>query len=867
MLTKNQRKKIKKIKKIISETEALLEVVENGEVSNLSSLYENIITLDLEAALNGVKALLQNDNFKEAFAIHCKERADDNLENTINFHTAYETSINEFYWKIARVTHGKGALQVLIPSLQRLVKITIPETIPKQLLIESERADYLLDPDPTLSYHPIPTIHYEDLKHYIISETELLDTRDIANFHLKTHQTLRNLLSSDHPKLTALLYSHNVDLIFLESDILTMNNKGLSPKKAITKLIRALRIGGELMSGQEYASPIAQRGYLYFFSYYDALPSVLRGSIEILVVYERPLKDILEDLRNGECVQTGAYDLHEFLSKNKNNYLLENAPILKSNEIKELEKKYKNVHLDTKKEIGERVHLPKKLVRQALQSAHLKSIDNAIDFLNNFPPEYYHYLFDAYEDLFASDSQFENLKFAVGDGFFSHHELDALIDCIGQYYGNWDRLQIALSTKSMDRIIKSLEYIDKSDILRALEKNQAAFIDILHSPIALRKCLSFFNEEEIVHYLSKKSEQGDTVMHITKHYPDSLTVILNPISEKSRLILLQLKGKFERTVFCMNSSFLAYKIALQALSSEDRLLMSKQGGQNVSPFWRIRDYTKEEREEILSLYKNNQLIELLQEKNTLGIPCIHEFCQWSNVLDSLIAKLTADEFCKVVITKDDKGNTALHAYCYDQNKTIQMINAIPRKNRLKAILVRNNAGLTILDKEKSDYPTIARILKTLSPTERFQAAQHKSINNTCLLDSIVMDKEIRETIRSKFKVRYEPLVLFCHVQDVLDDFCSNYVFSALSFFFSDSETLRANRLRASLHVCTNKEEMLQVLFDFLKENGSKPTALQMKLIHTLSKFDNDDSYTYSDKLAKLEARWNQANVKNSLNRP
>lgn len=98
---------------------------------------------------------------------------------------------------------------------------------------------------------PQSTIEFSN---YLFADGNFLSLKDdILSLNFHQHQKLYSLLKAHSPNSHKALYSRNVWFKALEEDILTVKEKGQTPRDAIAQLKRGLTLGGTILTGQEFA--------------------------------------------------------------------------------------------------------------------------------------------------------------------------------------------------------------------------------------------------------------------------------------------------------------------------------------------------------------------------------------------------------------------------------------------------------------------------------------------------------------------------------------------------------------------------------------------------------------------------------------
>ncbi|MBA2709196.1 MAG: hypothetical protein H0U57_01190 [Tatlockia sp.] len=363
-----------------------------------ASLRECILQAELKQEIEELKyMLLDQSTFEENFKKRCALREIDK-EKTIPFQSMPKNSTNELYWRIAELVFQPE-------TMQDMLEIVLP-SVQKQLKVDLDYASGINNPTPTLELldnldefkKQEPTI--DTFMHYIFAEGILFDTRGIECFALRQQSVLQNLLNEKHPLVCDQLYSHNTSLQGLTLDILTLNQKGITPKAAIEQLIKGLILGGEKMTGQQFAGKLAKDAVDRFFAWFNALPNHVQEQLRTLDGDHTTLGSIIDnELGKGTCVETAAAHLNSILQKHSQEPILTLPPEMKPLDLKALRDKYgPKKPLDTKKDSFIKSVFPTQLTKEVLERINPKTDEQLISLILDFPPCFY-------------DDLWQNIKF------------------------------------------------------------------------------------------------------------------------------------------------------------------------------------------------------------------------------------------------------------------------------------------------------------------------------------------------------------------------------------------------------------------------------------------------------------------------
>jgi hypothetical protein len=281
---------------------------------------------------------------------------------------------------------------------------------------------------PEVSLEPLPNFDtfqtqkptLEQFKQYILSEDFIFIGQDIERFPLMQHAQLYNDLHAEYPAVAKKLYAHNSIMHTLSLDILTLKNKGTTPKVAIEQLIKGLTIGGEKMTGNIYAGKSATEAVARFLVYFDDLPNATKEQLRQLEGNNKQLGFIIEErIKKEECVETTASDLNRLLQHNANQAVLSVSPEMNPHELKALKDKYgPKQTLNTNKDGLFVSVFPTQLTQNALKRINPKTVEELISVILDFPPAFYEVLWQ-HITLDKPENTLDELASLVKNGYFN----------------------------------------------------------------------------------------------------------------------------------------------------------------------------------------------------------------------------------------------------------------------------------------------------------------------------------------------------------------------------------------------------------------------------------------------------------------
>ncbi|MFI4962665.1 MAG: hypothetical protein ACHP6H_02275, partial [Legionellales bacterium] len=460
MLNKRQ---LTAIKSLIAHAEDFLSEAYVEPGTDFASLYKCVMQQELIQEINQCLFFLNPVFFPAFLKMRLRSRFFDKQVEGLNIQINPTSIVNKLYWDLAKVVYSGNPIEVLFPGITSLLTASLridlpPGTTPLTL------KNHIKNPVAFLSSEPLLSISFNELPFLIITDRLIFDIRNIKLFSLALHQQIYNTIKEQYPELLYPLYHHNSELISLELDLLTLENKAQTPKEALSRLRHGLTLGGTRVTGKEFAESSAQAAYLRFFDYFNKLPESLQQELNALVIGNQTLSEVLENFRSGGCVETAAESCSLCIGLYANHPILNASPLFAPSELNALHKKYKNHTLECKKDISLNRCLPPNLANAALKIFNPSTIGDFITLIHNFPPEWYSELFKHLnQDILKKN--ISELRHTIQHGLFSSQQLDELIQAATNQFGLYKGLKFAIATNIEDRVNRAIEKFPENDRL------------------------------------------------------------------------------------------------------------------------------------------------------------------------------------------------------------------------------------------------------------------------------------------------------------------------------------------------------------------------------------------------------------------
>lgn len=495
---------------------------------HFASVVDSIIVLEFKQELVALRAMLLNiETFEEQFKQRCNWRAVA-TDQAIPFSAMPESITNKLYWTIADLVFKpatmKNMLNIILPDTKVHIKIPFPKSNSVGLNSDEFR-NYMRRIEPALEpsngldeLTDLPSI--SALSHYIFSGDMFFDARDIERLSLRHHAKIQRDFQTNYPQLAENLYVHNSKLQTLANDILTLNNKGITPKTAIEQLIQGFITGGSQRTGSRFASQSAEEARKRFFDYFNALTSETKKSLRALKSDNKSLGRLIDEvLEKGHCVETTAIWLTQFLKDNSHDPLLNSPPRITRENLKILENKYRVTELlDSKKDSVQTPALPAQLTKKAIQSIAPKTHEEWIFLLLNFPPAFYDDLWH-YVSFVDANQQLISFAARLKQGFFNLEHRHLLIKVITKYYQRFN-----------------------------LEESILFWTARLNDPKLVYETLASWPKHQRLEVIRMINKFGNTVLHLVACDLEPLSALLTLLPEYQRLDAITVRSKYGHKV-------------------------------------------------------------------------------------------------------------------------------------------------------------------------------------------------------------------------------------------------------------------------------------------------------------------------------
>jgi ankyrin repeat protein len=664
------------IRALITHYEALCPEGE-GAIPDYPSLRAEVLRKELRCELGLLKELLKTpEAFKSGLQNRLLERAGDQ-EHFASFEAIPESPANRMYWEMTMEVFAPQTLGALLtylsPNTKRVVVADIDEgaialraqnnaelthklkELQDNLPLKLEEKAFKAEDFPEAPRHA-------RLGELILVEGCLFDVARINHFPLKTSSDLLSALETQHPKLFVKLLNHNEAMRGLKADVALFRNNPFTPREALVRLCKGLRLGGARMTGKEFASTAAEEALKEFFEYFLALPKALGAEIRALTGDNKFMEQIFsEDLEKGHCVETTASDIERILQANPERKALNTFCELSADGRGSLIKKYRTKRPCTKNpDFVSPEDLPKKQLLGVLKKIKPNTAEELITLLVNFPPEFYEVLMVELMEQESNKSIMTDLGGALSAGFFNPEQRKALAFALTKHHRliPIHSLWSSYDFSDWPFVLDVLSGIPEPHRLEALKAQDDEGRTVLHwaadDPESLKALLSLYPEQERLEAVKAQDDEGTTVLHQAADNPESLKTILSLYPEQERLEALKAQDNDDGTVLhwaARNPK--SVKVLLSLLPEKERLdALKVQNNRDTIVLYWVFD-NPESLKAILSLVPEKERLEAVKLQDSEGKTVLHWAADDPESLKPILSLVPEEERILILKTEVD----------------------------------------------------------------------------------------------------------------------------------------------------------------------------------------------------------------------
>lgn len=538
----------------------------SGLIHNYQSLKAEIVQQEFRLVINALKALLEEDpdNFPELFKAQWQKREELNANSGLSITAMPHGVCNVFCWQIAVLLFQPATLGEMLSQLTPKV---ITELEPELYLDLSENATVeqikVVSKYPSIRFKLLPLSFsnlpatLEALEQVVVAEPYCFDLGNLETLSFDQHLKLYELLQREYPELAVKVYQHNKALKTLSAQLESVSNQGETPYIVIRRFIQDLRLGGETMTGEYYASLDAQQAYHEFVDYIETLPDTFKEELLDLKTNDgqKNLNDVYKHLSAGHCIEQAAKYLQAVLDNQANQTLLNTRPLFSDQQMQTIKQQYS--HGSTILSLAIKgndpaIQFPAYYLENSLRAITINNVYDYLSILLSFPPTYYSSLLH-YATIHCSPLP-PRLGEMIADGIFNSEQLkafnQAIIDNLDKMGGLATVMKFALRYNSQlletDLITLPLE-----QRLAAVKEEDSDEESVLHLAVgnsgALQIILRLYPKTERLAIVTERDNYDNSVLHLAANKPASLKVILQSLPKAERFPALKQKNNFGKS--------------------------------------------------------------------------------------------------------------------------------------------------------------------------------------------------------------------------------------------------------------------------------------------------------------------------------
>jgi len=552
-------------KMLLEDSSGLIENIGNIAIKDISSLKEAAIAQELKEEVLKLTSLFEKEDIneiKEGFKELCQKREEQNKETALSFPAIPNGDCNKLYYDLCialfQPASIKELLKIILPGIKQIAIINYAH-IPgiqhpeKSVEIRGIKSISLTNTEQTSLDAPLNVLNgLEDLRKFIIANDTLFDVEEITRFPFSWHQELYEKM--DNADIKQKLYQHNHELQKLEGEIKLFQKGGLTLEDALNSLIKDLLLSGTRMTGEIFAKNRAENACRDFGNYLNAYPKEVKETLIKVKVKNTNLKNVLNDLDKGKCVELAASHLKMIKEDLEFKSYLKMIPNFdqakKLSEIKQEYKKRSNQPLNSWGQENT-VILPQNLSTPLIGAIKVRNAIDVLDFLISIPPiEYEGFLTKI---TFADNFEYKDLQ-EIFDAFAFEQQIAFGITVIKypDRFPGYNPLESA-ATNNNPEIIKLLfNSIPENKRAKAVTtqnnrdgQSLLCIAAYTSNPEIIELLLSAIPENERAIELTRIDRNNCSALHMAaaNNNPKVIEMILNIISKKERFKVLTTQNK------------------------------------------------------------------------------------------------------------------------------------------------------------------------------------------------------------------------------------------------------------------------------------------------------------------------------------
>lgn len=523
---------------------ALANDFEKIKLTSYFSLRNRLEALELKAVLEQ----LMNDEssekgfidvFSEKLLSCLSEHYQNSDEKHISFYHQTMTLTHSLYYELLMILTDITNLSDLIDMFMaeartewKQVVFNFPEVFPAGLNYQQRMVFFRQSEPQGVELHALTSFttmpaSLAALASCVFSSTEgvLIDLNTIKYFSFQRQRYVYRWLHANFPALAERVYQHNEAWELLAEDIQQVEKAGLSPKEALTRLIKGLQRGGENFTGKSLtAVDSAFDATAQFIAFYYPLPEDLKNNLAMLKTNNGKFSfgDIFDKMNKWVCVEQLSEFIAELVTDNAYDSSLTTPVGLTPAYFTALEKKCRHGLDCLQSDYIHHANFPSGLMMRLAREINGHDIDSLFDEFRDYPLEMLPYFWLGCHIRHETD--FMDLVFrAIKNGLFPPRRENSILSSIVEM------LEVFMP-ETLDSIFSYfvgrifLEISDEKPILPFLSSEQ------------LIKVLSLNSTKEAGH-------SRPLIYEIMMLKPETLMLLITRLSDETQMIDL-LKTEF-----------------------------------------------------------------------------------------------------------------------------------------------------------------------------------------------------------------------------------------------------------------------------------------------------------------------------------
>lgn len=756
------------VEQLLQDTESLIRAEENAPIHDYHTLKMAVIKKELVQEVAALKAMLNKPNIEAAFRDRCRARALQNDNTCLSFTAMPHGVCNELYWKLALQFEPQTFYEMLLllaPQITTYIMSEVDEsrhpaktradfhnlTVKDHTLTSMRTSGELREDYETSLLSKPPTL--DAFSQLVLSGPHLLEVANIAAFNFTLHRSYYQELHRKHPNLATSLYQHNSAMKTLSERLVLVTGKSQTPSQVIELFIRDLKIGGESVTGDQYASLGAQQAFTEFMVYIESLPNDIKTRLLSLCTNDgTSIQNVIEHLKKENCVEIAANILQKILQNPVNRDVLNQQVSLSQEKLRQIRKDYgpeKPLDITAQPSI---TTLPGVLLEEIIRHnpLQIQTPYELISVLLSFPPNLYSLLLrppQILRKLALSEVWYSTVVYAVNTALNREQRqafYEALFDHESLLGRQWilDFMKCTTTHDNLPWILKKISENERISFITFQYRRGDTWLhsrSLMRDPNVLQEVLNLIPKQKLETILQQTNNSGYTVFDQASVHPESLKIILALTSKETYLSAIKNNVRALLLAALLHTESL--RLILDLYPSETERLEAMHPIDHYGTLLHTATHnhcSPASLHLLLGVYPNDALrLEAVRLKNPYNHTVLHSAAlsipDNGELLDILLNLYPAGDRLNALKEKTKMGRTVLDLVRTKPNKLRTVLASLTPVERLAVIMEKNWLGETMLHRAYANPELLTVILQSIPEGQRCQVVREKNrLGNTVL---------------------------------------------------------------------------------------------------------------------------------------